>query len=125
VRKEAENQHITLDIPSGIDEAKILLEPPRSGTYVLVDGHAVTPLRTTTEGTPLPNLGTGQPASFSRLRRSDEVRDSRMTIAKIQPASHFQTLYIVCYLQMVLQAADTRAPAARHRSFQHNQEPGP
>jgi hypothetical protein len=125
VRKEAENQHITLDIPSGIDEAKILLEPPRSGTYVLVDGHAVTPLRTTPEGTPLPNFGTGLHGIAFTPQASDEVRDSRMTIAEIQPASRFQTLYIVCYLQMVLRAADTRAPAARHRSFQHNQEPGP
>jgi hypothetical protein len=59
VRKEEENQRITLEIPPGIEEAKIFLEPPRSGTSVLLDGHAVTPAGTTPEGTPLPNLGTG------------------------------------------------------------------
>lgn len=59
VRKEEENQRITLEIPPGIEEAKIFLESPRSGTSVLVDGHAVTPVGTTPEGTSLPNLGTG------------------------------------------------------------------
>jgi hypothetical protein len=43
LRKEEENQRITLEIPPGIEEEKIFLESPRSGTSVLVDGHAVIP----------------------------------------------------------------------------------
>lgn len=59
VRKEGETQRITLEIPAGIEEAKIYIEPPRSGTSVLLDGQAVTSAGTTAEGTRLPNLETG------------------------------------------------------------------
>jgi alpha-L-rhamnosidase len=59
VRKEEEKQLITFEIPPGIEEAKIFLEPPRVGTFVLVDNHAVTPAETTAEGMPLPNLEPG------------------------------------------------------------------